>query len=41
MAKKKERKSVKAMTTQKLRDELKNASGTRRNQIVSELARRM
>lgn len=40
MGKKKERKSVKAMTIQQLNDELKNASGTRLNQIVKELSSR-
>lgn len=40
MAKNKERKSVKTMTIQQLRDELKNASGTRKNQIVKELNHR-
>lgn len=41
MGKKKERKSAKSMTIQQLNDELKNASGTRKNEIVAELARRM
>ena len=40
MAKNKERKSVKAMTTQQLRDELKNASGTRKQVLVNEITRR-
>lgn len=40
MAKNKERKSVKSMTTKQLRDELKNASGTRKSVIINEINRR-
>ena len=41
MAKSKQRKSVKEMTLEALRTELKNASGSRKSQIVNEINRRV
>lgn len=41
MAKNKQRKNVKELTLKALRTELKNASGSRKSQIVNEINRRV